>query len=230
MRQHWTRYTDEELGFIEALASLPRRRAHAAFCELFGRTDVSLTNFKALCVRRGWHTGRTGRFEKGLTPHNKGRKMPYNANNARTQFKKGCLSGKASMNYKPIGAERLSQYGYIERKVHDGRPVKSRWRLAHLINWEAENGPVADGHRLKCLDGDKTNTAPSNWICVPLTMMPRLNGMWCIGYADAPAELKPIILATAKLEVQVREISRNRRHGFAAEPPGKGGKAVEDEA
>jgi hypothetical protein len=58
-----------------------------------------------------------------------------------TQFKPGCRQGVAVKLYKPIGTERTSKDGYLERKVNDGMPLQARWRAVHLIVWEAANGP-----------------------------------------------------------------------------------------
>ena len=204
-------YADDELDFIEETSTLPRRTAHAAFCELFGRSDVSLGAYKSLCKRMGWLTGRTGCFDKGHVPANKGKSMPFNANSARTRFKKGNRSGRANENYKPIGTERLSKEGYLERKIHDGLPLQSRWRAVHLINWEAANGPVPDGHCLKCLDGDKANVDPVNWECIPRAILPRLNGRFGRSFDTAPSELKPVIMATAKLAHRAQEAGRRRK-------------------
>lgn len=204
MKGRAIRYADDELDFIEKTSTLPRREAHAAFCALFGRTDVSLNNYKALCARMGWLTGRTGQFDAGHVPANKGKKMPFNENSARTRFKKGHRGGRAAENYKPIGTERLSKEGYMERKIHDGLPLQSRWRGVHMIEWEALNGPIPDGHCLKCIDGNKANTDPANWTCIPRAMLPRLIGRHGIAYDDAPATLKPIIMAHAKLEQAIR--------------------------
>lgn len=63
---------------------------------------------------------------------------------------------------------------------------------------------------LKCLDGDKLNCAPSNWIAVPQGMLPRLNGNSGRDYDKAPAELKPTILAIAKLEHKAREARKGK--------------------
>lgn len=201
-------YAADELDFIEDTSAFPRRLAHAAFCALFGRTDVSLTNYKALCKRKGWLTGRTGCFPKGHVPANKGKKMPFNANSARTRFKKGNGTGRANENYKPIGTERLSKEGYVQRKIHDGLPLQSRWRSVHVINWEALNGPVPAGHCLKSLDGDKANTDPANWTCIPRAMLPRLSGRHSVAYDTAPAALKPAIMAAARLDHAAREAKR----------------------
>lgn len=102
----------------------------------------------------------------------------------------------------------MSKDGYRERKVNDDLPLQRRWRAVHLVEWEAINGPLPAGHALKCLDGDKTNTAPSNWQLIPRALLPRLNGRFGRDYDHAPAELKPTIMATAKLEHRLREIRK----------------------
>lgn len=192
-------YSAEELAFVDARRTMPRRELHAAFVKEFRRDDVSQQNLTALCKRRGWMTGRTGHFDKGAVPANKGKKMLYNAKSAATQFKKGGRSGVAAAVYKAIGSERIGAGGYLERKVHDGLPMQSRWRAVHLLRWEDAHGPIPDGHALKCLSGDRTDTDPANWELVPRGLLPRLNGRRR-RYDVAPAEVKPSMMAVAKLE------------------------------
>jgi hypothetical protein len=205
MKGQWISYSAKELAWIEARKDQPRRELHEAFIGKFGRTDVTLTNFKALCKRKGWMTGRTGQFFQGQVSHNKGQKGVCAPGSEKGWFKAGVRQGIATKLYKPIGTERVSKEGYIERKINDDLPLYRRWRMLHLINWEALNGPVPDGHRLKCLDGDRSNTDPANWQAIPNALAPRLNGRFGRGYDQAPAELKPVIMATAQLEHAVRE-------------------------
>jgi len=193
-------YSADELAWIEANCSLPRREAHATFCEKFGRTDITPDNFKALCTRKGWNTGRDGRLQPGNASWNTGKKMPYNANSARTQFKKGNRTGRANHVYKAIGSERLSKDGYLERKIHDGLPMNSRWRAVHLVNWERENGPVPAGMCLKAIDSNRLNTDPSNWELISRGALPFLNGFRGHDYDAAAPEVKPAILTLAKLK------------------------------
>jgi len=204
-------YSNEELAWIEAHKSLTRRDLHRRFVARFGRAEVSQQNLTALCKRRGWLTGRTGRFVQGQDSWNKGKCMPAHPNSVATRFKKGNRTGRANHVYKPIGTERLSRDGYLERKIHDGLPMQSRWQAVHRINWEALNGPVPEGHALKCLDGDRTNTDPCNWIAVPRALLPHLTGRWrSIPYDTAPPELKPIILAAAQVILATREARRRQ--------------------
>lgn len=217
MKRRRVEYTLFEETWIAARRDLPRRQLHAEFVARFGRTDVTVDHVKALCTRRGWTTGRTGCFEKGQASPNKGKRMPARGRSAEAQFRKGVRQGVAARLYKPIGTERISKDGYLERKIHDGLPLQSRWRAVHLIRWEKANGPVPEGHALKCLDGDRTNTDPANWVAVPRALLPRLNGRFGRGYDDAPAELKPTIMAIARLEHRARE-AREVRHDREGKP------------
>lgn len=79
------KYSDAELAWIESNCQRPRAEAHAEFVDRFGRHDVVLANFTALCKRKGWLTGRSGRFDKGVISWNQ---MPFNPASAATQFKK----------------------------------------------------------------------------------------------------------------------------------------------
>jgi hypothetical protein len=199
-------YSAEELAWIEACCDLPRKEMHALFVQIFGRTDVSLATLNGLCKRKGWFTGRTGRFVKGeRRADNPARKGHCPPGCEKGWFKPGVRRGVATRLYKPIGTERLSREGYLERKVNDDLPLQRRWRAVHLIEWEKVHGPLPAGHCLKCLDGNKLNTDPSNWECLPRALLPRLNGRFGRDYDAAPPELKPTLLAIAKLEHKARE-------------------------
>lgn len=217
MKGHWIRYSSGEISWIEANAELPASDLHAEFCTTFARHDVTLVNLVALRKRRGWRTGRTGRFSKGHESWNTGRKGSCAPGSEKGWFTKGERRGRAARMYKPIGTERFSRDGYLERKVHDGLPLQSRWCSVHRIEWEAVNGPLPKGMALKCLDGDKANTSPTNWECIPRALLPQLaggngRGQPILAYDDAPPELKPGVLALAKLKHAV-----NRKRSSANE-------------
>lgn len=204
-------YSRTELDWISAMRDTPRAEAHALFCQIFGRTDVNIENFKALCTRKGWTTGRTGQFEKGVKrPDNPARKGYCAPGCEKGWFRKGERNGVATALYQPIGTERVTRDGYRERKINDDLPLKRRWRAVHLIEWEKANGPVPAGHALKCIDGDRTNTDPSNWICIPRALLPRLNARSGRDYDTAPADVKPVILQIARLEHAARQARKGR--------------------
>ncbi|MDP2410399.1 MAG: HNH endonuclease signature motif containing protein [Pseudolabrys sp.] len=197
------RYSKPEMRWLWLNRKMVIGDYHAGFCAKFGRKDVTATNLNALRKRKGWKTGRSGCFVKGIVPANKGKTMPYHPNSARTRFKKGNLPHNT--NY--AGHERVSKDGYVEISVQQTNPhtgFERRYVLKHRWIWEQANGPIPEGMCLKC-KGDQLNTDPANWELVPRALLPRLNGRFGRGYDAAPAELKPTIMAVAKLEHHLRE-------------------------
>lgn len=208
MKGRQIKYSADELAFCQEHQTMPRRDLHAAFVEKFGRHDVSADNFKAMCTRKGFKTGRTGCFPKGNEPFNKGKPHPSRGRAAETQFKRGQLPH----NTKGHGHERVdSKDGYVVMIVAETNPwtgAKTRPVHKHVYLWEQVNGPVPEGHCLKCLDGNKLNTDPSNWEAIPRGLLPRLNGgkaSRTIAYDSAPAELKPAILTVAKIDHAIKQ-------------------------
>lgn len=197
-------YSAEERAWVKAHAHDDRHEAHAAFVARFNRPDVTFANYDALRKRNGWHTGRSGRFVKGGPSLWKGRKRKPHPNSDQHQFKKG----QSPHNTKWLGHERINLDGYIEISVAETNPhtgYHRRYVLKHRWLWEKLNGKVPRDHCLKSIDGNKTNTDPANWVLVPRALLPRLNGRFGRNYDTAPAELKPVILAIAKLEHKARQ-------------------------
>lgn len=204
-------YTADELAWIKANSTRPRAEAHAEFVPRFDRSDVSLTNFKALCKRKGWLTGRTGQFQPGQESHNKGRKGYCPPGSEKGWFKKG----NKPHNHRGAGHEMTCpKDGYVylivaEKNPHTGADTNRV--LKHVYMWEQANGPIPDGHCLKCLDGDRTNTDPGNWALIPRALLPRLSGRWRPGFDTLEPEFKPVALTIAKLEHKAREACKANR-------------------
>ncbi|HEX5935932.1 MAG TPA: HNH endonuclease [Pseudorhizobium sp.] len=217
MKGKWIRYSDPEMRWLEENRLLPIADYHRAFSEAFGREDVSAGNLHALRKRKGWKTGRTGHFVKGQEPINKGKPCPEgkggrHPNARKTQFRRGQLPH----NTKFLGHERVSKDGYVEISIDEENPhtgYERRYVLKHLHCWEQENGPVPDGMCLKCVDGNRLNTDPSNWIAIPRGVLPRLNGgraTRVMAYDTAPDELKPVLMTMARVEHKASEIRKRR--------------------
>lgn len=212
MKGHPISYSKAEMKWLEKNRTMVISEYHAAFCDKFGRDDVTCTHLHALRKRRGWKTGRTGFFEKGHEPSNKGKKCALGTggrhpNARRTQFMKGNLPHNTHF----LHHERVSTYGYVEISIDETNPhtgFERRYVLKHRWLWEQVNGPLPKGMALKCLDGNKLNTDPSNWEAVSRALLPRLNGgrhKKRLPYDEAPAELKPTIMALAKLEHELHK-------------------------
>lgn len=221
-RRPWTEAEDDrmcrlypDLPTADVAATLGR-----SLSAVYGRADLlGLHKSEAFHesdrstrIKRGHQNEamRGTRFRKGQEPVNKGRPqkewMPAESRKrcARTQFKKGARAGRAQALYQPIGAERVSKDGYLERKVHDGMPLQSRWRGVHLVRWEEINGPLPPGHALVFRDGNKANTAPENMELVTRAELMRRNSYWN-NYPREVAELNQLRGAIT------RKINRKRK-------------------
>lgn len=197
-------YSEEELVWIKQHCTWPRAKAHLKFCKKFRRPNVGIVHYTALCKRKGWLTGRTGCYDKGSVPLNKGKKCPpgqggNHPNARRTQFKKGELP----LNTKYLGHERISKDGYVEISIDEENPhtgFERRYVHKHRYLWEKKNGKIPADMVLKCLDSNRENTDPDNWKAIPRGALPFLNGHRGHNYETMPAELKPAVLTLAQVK------------------------------
>lgn len=211
-------FNDAEFAWLRDNHAMPIAQYFAAFQAEFDRPDMTPQKLNAMRKRQGWKTGRTGRFEQGHETHNKGKpcepgKGGRHPNAQKTHFNKG----KVPPNRKPLWSERVGKDGYIEMSVPIPNPYtghSTRYMHKHRWNWEQVNGPLPKGHALKCKDGNRQNCDASNWEAIPRGILPRLNGgkaTRIMAYDQAPAELKPSLLAVAKLDHAVSVARRERK-------------------
>lgn len=115
-------------------------------------------------LQRGDNIGAACRFQPGHVPANKGLRRPGWAPGRmrETQFKRGMRAGVAVKLWKPVGTERISKDGYLERKINEDLPLQRRWRAVHLVIWEAVHGPLPAGHALVFINGEKRDIRLDN--------------------------------------------------------------------
>ncbi len=191
------KWTDEQIAWLrEQYQDLTRPQLREAFnarfcCEISdGQLKGALANNK---IRQ--HT-RTGRFEKGQPGWNKGKTGYMGAN--RTSFKKG----HKPHNTRRLWSERISKDGYVEIKVleknpHTGYPT--RYRQKHVWLWEMAHGKKQRGSTIIFKDGDNRNFDLDNLMLVSRKELLVLN---MHDYKNQPDEVKPSILALAKMEAK----------------------------
>ena len=193
------KWTDEQIAFLKE-----QYQAHDlnAVTELINqRFDLSLkkTQVRAAIKNRKITCPRSGRFVPGQPKvPGSGAKGPN-----RTTFKKGRPASEAS-NYLPIGSTRISKDGYIERKVTDDPSLvpARRWVGEHRLVWEAENGPVPEGHAIVFLDGDITNVDISNLRCVHRGVLGSMNKR---GLSKGTGEIRKAGILVTELEQAAKQ-------------------------
>lgn len=222
-------YSAAELKFLKANYEMKRADLHALFVERFNRTEVSISNLKSLLCRKGWVLQRTFPVEYSeaersfLKKHHKLRRRDLlklfvetfnrpDVTEAKIRWlcwRSGWINGFRNMT-RPTGFERVAWDGTIFvrlEETHHRNKRHNNWTTKQRLRWERKHGPVPDGHVLKCMDGNVANTNPSNWVSVPRGMIARLNKR---GFTEAPAALKPTILAVARLDHGIQRQRSNK--------------------
>lgn len=144
------------------------------------KSAAYLASPEACRLRKGDGRGGSTRFPTGYATWNKGLRRPgWGPGRMKaTQFAKGHgRTGIAATVWKPIGTERITKDGYRERKVNNDLPLKGRWRLVHLEEWEAANGPLPKGHALTFRNGDKADIRLDNLALVTRAALMQRNSV-----------------------------------------------------
>ena len=152
-------YTREQAEFI---VNHYQGRSIDELTRLFNRRFNSRKTeqqMKTFVHNRGIVSGRTGRFENGHVPHNKGKKgWCAGGNSVKTRFKKG----SRPQTWVPVGSERITKDGILQRKISDtGYPPKD-WRSVHSLLWEEHHGPIPKGYIVVFKNGDRTKICIEN--------------------------------------------------------------------
>ena len=197
MRRH--KYSAEEQQFMtEYVPGHSYREIQKAFTEKFG-WEISLNQVNSYIGNHHLSTGRTGRFQKGQEPHNKGKKGVCAAGCEKSWFKKGNIPA----NYRPVGSERVNADGYIEVKVAD----PNKWEFKHRAVWESVNGKIPKGCIIIFRDNDKTNTNIDNLLLIKRGTHAVLNHTGLCGYSG---EFKETAICIAELKTATSR-AKNRK-------------------
>lgn len=170
-----TKYTKEEKEFMKSyVPGHSHKEIREEFFKRFGYIPCKC--FPSSYIKNnGLNTGRTGSFEKGHVPANKGKKMPkelYEKVKA-TMFKEGSIPA----NTMPIGTEKMLTDGYIWIKVNDLPKVKKQenWIQKHRVVYEKHYGKIPEGHVVIFLDRNRENFDPENLAAIKRSELARLN-------------------------------------------------------
>lgn len=200
-------YPDYPTEILAQALGVTLRAAYAKAAGLgLKKSEAFLASDAACRLRRGDNVGAASRFSPGHQTWNKGMKGLCFEGSKATQFPPGHRGGRAAEIYQPIGAERISKDGYLQRKINDDLPLQKRWRAVHLIVWEAENGPVPPGHAVVFRDGDKTHIALANLECITRCELMARNTIHRL-----PPEIKEVIIIKRSITRLIHQ--KEKAHG-----------------
>lgn len=122
------------------------------------KSDEYNTELWAKQAERLMATGTATRFEKGLTPWNKGISTPMPEACKPHQFKPGQKPWKTL----PVGSERITYAGHVQVKVQEDGLKNQMWRKKTVVLWEQAHGPVPAGHIVVCRNGNQRDVRIDN--------------------------------------------------------------------
>lgn len=146
-------------------------------------------------------TGETGaetRFTPGQIPWNKGKKG-LNLGGKETQFKKG----QKPHTWHPIGTERITHDGYLERKISDTGITRHDYVQVHRLAWIEHNGKIPDGQIIVFKDGNKTNITIDNLECISRSELMRRNT-----FHNYPKEIAELVQLRGAITRQINKRER----------------------
>lgn len=202
--QPWQPCEDAALAALYPNTPLPK------LVNILGRTERAIySRAKLLGIKRsqaflaGEHSGRLRsgdgketQFAPGHKSWNAGMKgWQAGGRSAETRFKKG----NRPHSWNPIGHERITKDGYLQRKTTDTGYTPRDYRMAHHLLWEAHHGPVPPGHALVFKDGNKQHIELDNLELLSRAALCQRNTIHRYS-----AELKGIIRLQKKLERAIR--------------------------
>lgn len=205
MRHMWT---EEEIEFVRELyPDYPNQEIVEMLKDKFGIV-TNRRNLENLRAKYKFPKKKIniGCFQKGMTPHNKGKRVSKATREKMLKSNTWFEKGQDAWNIKPVGSERVDIEGYTSIKVAD----PDVWKLKHRVLWEEHHGrKLEDGEIVVFLDGDKSNLEIDN-----LRVMHRKHSAalskkqrWVVG---APEILDSSINLT-ELEVKVLDLKREQR-------------------
>ena len=150
------RWSDAE---ERALRRLYQTHTAREIGERLGRSRIAIKN-KALKLGlgNGIKSHNAGCFKPGLVPWNKGTRFIAGGRSAETHFK----PGDKPHTWNPVWHERVSNEGYLQRKVTDTGVTWRDYRPVHHLVWQEAWRDIPPGYALVFRDGDKRNFALCN--------------------------------------------------------------------
>lgn len=203
------KYTSEEREFLKSF--IPGH-SHKEILDEFNKNfpEIRLSQVKSYIKNNKLSTGRTGRFEKGQVPSNKGKKMPKAIYERcmGTMFKEGNIPS----NYNPIGTEKLLADGYVWVKVDDKpkAPKRVNWKQKHKLIWEQANGSVPKGYVVIFADQDRSNFNLDNFVLISRAQLVRMNQH---GLIKNQAEATRAGVIIADLIIKTADVKKRLKRG-----------------
>lgn len=153
-----------------------------------------------------------GTFKPGHATWNKGMNYAAGGRSVETQFKPGHRGGRAAVLWRPIGHERITKNGTLQRKVSDTGNTPRDYKSVHSIVWESAHGPIPSGHVVIFKPGTATTNSAEITLekleLVSRAELMRRNSR----HARYPPELNSLLYLKGALTRKINERTKQNEH------------------
>lgn len=209
------KYTAEEIEFLrENYSEYSVKELTVLFNKQFN-LNVTETAIKTTLTRNKIYSGRTGQWQKGHKPFNKGLKWDdYMSKEGQANSRKTCFNSadrsinNSNHNEVPVGTEAIAKDGYIKVKIdnHIGTKDRRWWKFKHHIIYEKDFGPIPKGYNVIFADGNNRNFDKGNLILVSNAELALMNKNKL--YYKGCAEATKCGAVIAKIQMKEKDLNK----------------------
>jgi len=140
-------------------------------------------------------------FRPGQTPWNHGQHYTAGGRSAQTRFR----TGGRPCNWQPIGSDRTTKEGYMQRKTADTGCSRRDYVPLHHLVWRMHGREVPRGHALVFIDGNNRNFDIGNLQLLSRAELMRRNSV----HTKYPKEIAELVQLRGALN---RKINARIKH------------------
>lgn len=182
-RKHWT---PDELAYLRKAYPTDRAKdiAQALGCRIrqvfnmawklgLKKPVETIAQHAREAMQRQDHGARKTRFQPGHATWNKGTHFTAGGRSAETRFK----PGQKPHTWHPIGHERITKDGYLQRKMTDTGITRHDYVPVHHLIWREAGRDIPAGHALVFKNRNKTDIRLDNLELIPRAELMRRNSV-----------------------------------------------------
>lgn len=212
IRTFWTPKEDAVLSYLypdnrtaDILAFLPGKTKSSLYyrAEKLGlkKSPGLVARLASEAMQNPNHGGRRCQFQKGHDTWNKGTHFVAGGRSIETRFKKG----QRPHTWNPIGHERITRDGILERKISDTGVTRVDYQPVHRLLWLESGNAIPSGHIVVFKDGNRSNICIENLECISRQENMRRNS-----YHQYGAEVAKVVQLRGAITRQINKLEKSR--------------------
>lgn len=212
MRTFWTPKEDAVLAYLypdnrtaDILPFLPGKTKSSLYyrAEKLGlkKSPGLAARLTAEAMANPNHGGRKAHFKKGEPTWNKGKSYMPGGRCSDGWFQKG----RRPHTWNPIGHERITRDGILERKISDTGVTRVDYQPVHRLVWLESGNAIPHGHIVVFKDGNRSNICIENLECISRQENMRRNS-----YHQYGAEVAKVVQLRGAITRQINKLEKSR--------------------